>query len=197
MHWCVLARGKRKLQWRKTIVKVQNTVLKITKYIPKKYILVVLNEYHANAGPDAYKQWKVTVGKFGLGETNYRGIIPLGFAQSQQLTLANTLHLHKKLRTATWHLQDGLVHNQIDYILLPRCFKSSINKTKTRTYPGANIGSDYGLVPTNLKLKLNMKAMRVSRFKIQNLNITRTRFDLKNPEGRKVFRHWQSCSWTS
>lgn len=119
------------------------------------------------------------MGKFGLGETNYRGIIPLGFAQSQQLTLANTLHLHKKLRTATWHLQDGLVHNQIDYILLPRCFKSSINKTKTRTYPGANIGSDYGLVPTNLKLKLNMKAMRVSRFKIQNLNITQTRFDLK------------------
>ncbi|PVD22648.1 hypothetical protein C0Q70_15903 [Pomacea canaliculata] len=35
----------------------------------------------------------------------------------------------------------------------PTRFKASINKVKTRTYPGTGTGSDHDLVQTNLKLK--------------------------------------------
>lgn len=53
-------------------------------------------------------------------------------------TLAHTLNTHKKIEDATWHFPDDLVHNLIDFILMPRCFKSNINKTKTWIYPGAS-----------------------------------------------------------
>ena len=38
------------------------------------------------------------------------------------------------------------VDNQIDFILTLQCFKSSINKTNTRSFPSANSGSDHDLV---------------------------------------------------
>jgi len=105
-------------------------------------------------GPDAFEEWRGTVGRYGLGTTNDRGIRLLKFAKSHNLTLANTLHPHKLSRTATWHSPDGKTHNQIDYILFPQRLKSSINKAMTRTFPGADIGSDHDLVLTNIKLKL-------------------------------------------
>ena len=71
------------------------------------------------------------------------------------MTLANTLHPHKLSRITTWHAPNVLVHNQIDYILTPPRFKLSINKAKTRTYPGADVDSDHDLVLMVMKLKLN------------------------------------------
>ena len=64
--------------------------------------------------------------------------------------MANTLHPHKDSIITTWHSSNGLVHNQIDYILTPKRFKSSIIRSSTRTYPGADVNSDHDLVMSNL-----------------------------------------------
>lgn len=60
----------------------------------------------------------------------------LEFAQSHRI-IFNTLDSLMKTMTSTWHSPDGIVPNQID-IHLQRCFKSSTNKAKTRTYPGTD-----------------------------------------------------------
>ena len=116
--------------------------------------MIVQGDWNAKIGQDAYAHWTGTVGKFGVGETNDRGLRLLEFAKSHRLTIANTLFPHKLSRKTTWHAPNGQVHNQIDFILAPCRFKSSINKAKTRTYPGADIGSDHDLVLMVLKLKL-------------------------------------------
>ena len=121
---------------------------------PKKDIIIVQGDFNAKVGPDAYQQWAGTVGKYGCGETNERGLRLLEFAMSQRLTIANTLYPHKLSRRTTWHAPNGNTHNQIDFILVPKRFKSSVNLAKTRTYPGADIGSDHDLVLLNMKLRL-------------------------------------------
>ena len=144
--------------------------------------MIVQGDWNAKVGPDAYRSWAGTVGRFGLGETNDRGNRLLEFAMSHRLTLANTLHPHKQSRTTTWHSPNGQTHNQIDYILVPQRFKSSINKANTRTFPGADIGSDHDLVMSTLKLKL--KAKRCPKN-------PRIRFDLeklKDPKIADVFQ---------
>ena len=96
--------------------------------------------------------------------------------------MANTLHPQKPSRTTTWHAPNGNVHNQIDFILAPQRYKSSINKANTRTFPGADIGSDHDLVLMTIKLKL--KAQRTTKN-------PRIRFDLeklKDPEIVEVFQ---------
>ena len=150
--------------------------------VPKKDILIVQGDWNAKVGPDAFDTWAGTVGRFGLGQTNDRGLRLLEFARSHSLTLANTLHPHKFSCTTTWHSPDGQVHNQIDYILAPQRFKSSINKAQTRTFPGADIGSDHDLVMMSFQLKLKTK---------RNGRSPRIRFDLeklRDPAISKAFQ---------
>ena len=59
----------------------------------------------------------------------------------QQFVLANTLGNHKPSRRWTWHSPDGTHHNQIDYILVKKRFCSGIKTARTRTFPGADVGS--------------------------------------------------------
>jgi len=109
-------------------------------------------------GPDAYQDWSGTVGRFGCGETNDRGIRLLEFAKSNHLTLANTLYPHKVSRRTTWHAPNGQVHNQIDFILTQQRFKSSINKAKTRTFPGEDVGSDHDMVLMTFKTEAQQES---------------------------------------
>lgn len=148
----------------------------------KKDLLIIQGDWNAKIGSDAYNNWAGTVGRFAFGTTNDRGLRLLEFAKTHNLTLANTLHPHKPSRSATWHSPDGMHHNQIDYILAPQRFKSSINKAKTRTYPGADIGSDHDLVLCTIKLKLNLKRREKG---------LRLRFDvdkLKDPKIAEIFQ---------
>ena len=66
-----------------------------------KDILVVQGDWHAKVGPDAYQHWAGTIGRFGIEETNNRGLRLLKFSKSHRRIFANTLHLHKLYRTAT------------------------------------------------------------------------------------------------
>lgn len=140
---------------------------------PKKDILIIQGDWNAKVGPDAHNQWAGTAGRFGIGDTNDRGLRLLEFASSHSLTLANTLFPHKTSRRTTWHSPNGKVHNQIDFILVPQKLKSSINKAKTRTFPGADIGSDHDMVLLTLKLKLKKNNKQGSpriRFNVDKLN---------------------------
>ena len=157
---------------------LENTIKKI----PKKDILIVQGDFNAKVGPDAYDNWAGTVGQYGTGNTNDRGLRLLEFAGSQRLTIANTLYPHKLSRRTTWHAPNRKTHNQIDFILTPRRFKSSINRAKTRTYPGADIGSDHDLVLMTMKVKLKKK---------QTAANPRIKFDLeklKDPQINEIFQ---------
>ena len=100
---------------------------------PKKDILLVQGNWNAKVSPYAYQHWAGTIGRLGIGKTNDRGWRLREFAKSHQLTFANALHPHKLSRTATWHAPNGQVHHQIDFILTPQRFQSSINKADTRS----------------------------------------------------------------
>ena len=55
---------------------------------PKKDILVVLGDWNAKVGEDAFKNWKGTCGRYCNPETNERGLRLLEFACYNDLVLA-------------------------------------------------------------------------------------------------------------
>ena len=122
---------------------------------PKKDFLVILGDWNAKAGTDAHNIWPNSIGRYGHGSTNSSGERLLEFAEKHKFVLANTLY------------------NQIDYILTPQRLNSSIITTSTRTYPGADIGSDHDLVLCYLKLKLCIRKRAITN---------RIRFDLDKLE---------------
>ena len=66
--------------------------------------------------------------------------------------------------------------------MVQRCFQTSVNIAKTRSFPGADIGSDHDLVMMTFKLHLT---------KVSEQGHTRIRFDLeklKDPEIAETFK---------
>ena len=99
-----------------------------------------------------------------------RKVSYLEFATFNNLVLTNTLDPHKPSRRWTWQSPDGNHHNQIDYILVKKRFRSGVNIHRTRSFPAADIGSDHDLV---------MMTFRVRLKKASKLNQPRLKFDLE------------------
>ena len=94
---------------------------------------------------DASAGWKGIVGKFGIGETNERGLKLLEFAKRHQLTAVKTQFGHKLARSTTWHSPDGRTHNQIGCICVRRRHSTGVNRARTRTFNKPDIGSDQAI----------------------------------------------------
>ena len=101
---------------------------------PKKDILVVHGDWNANVGRYACGNWQGICGPFCNDDTNERGLRLLEFATFNDLVLANTFVLHKASRRCTWHSPNGQHHNQIDYILVRKHFRSGVNIARTLVF---------------------------------------------------------------
>ena len=141
-----------------------------TDQTPKQDILVVQGDWNAKVGKDAQADWGKVCESYCNVETNERGLRLLECATFNNLVLTNTLSLHKSSRRWSWHSPDGKHHNQIVNILVKKRFRSGVNIHRTRSFPGADIGSDHDLV---------MMTFRVRLKKARKPNQPRLRFDLE------------------
>ena len=114
----------------------------------------MLGNWNAKVAEDAFKNWTGTCGCYCNPETNERRLRLLEFTCYNDLVLANTLGKHLVSRRWTLQSPNGGYHNQIDYIMVRRCFMTSVNTTKTRSFQGADIGSDHDLVMLSFRLHL-------------------------------------------
>ena len=92
--------------------------------------------------------------------------------------LANTFGHHKASRRWTWHSPNGQLHNQIDYILVRKRFRLGVNSARTRSFLGADIGSDHDFLK---KKKKNSKPKQ-----------TRLEFDLERLKDPSVLDTFQA-----
>ena len=75
---------------------------------------------------------------------------------------------------------DGKNHNQIDYILVKKRFRSGVNIHRTRSFPGADIGSDHDLVMMTFQGRLkitrkpNQPRLRFNLEKLRNPDVACT-----------------------
>ena len=141
---------------------------------PKKDILVVQGDWNAQVGKDACENRQGICGPFCNDNTNERGLRLLEFATFDDLVLANTVCHHKASRRWTWHSPNWHHHNQIDYILVRKRFRSGVNSAITRTH-------DLLIMTFHHRLK------RISKPKH-----TRLKFDLEKLKDPKVLEIFQA-----
>ena len=132
-------------------------------------------------GKDACGNWQGICGLLCNDYTTERGLCLLEFATFNDLVLANTFGHRKTSRRWTWPSPNGQHHNQIDYILVRKCFQSGVNIARTRSFPEADIEGDHDLLMMTFYLRLK----RISKPKH-----TRLKFDLekrKDPDVLEAF----------
>ena len=111
-------------------------------------------DWNAEVGRDACGNWQGICGPFCNDDTNERGLRLPEFAPFNDLVLANIFGHHKASRRWTRHSPNGQHHNQIDYILVRKRFRSGVNIARTRSFPGADTGRDYDLLMMTVRLRL-------------------------------------------
>ena len=111
-------------------------------------------DWNAKVGKEACENWQDICGPFCNDNTNERGPRPLEFATFGDLLLANTFGQHKASRRWTWHCPNGQHHNQIDYVIARKRFRSGVNNARTRSFSGVDIGSDHDLLMMTFHLRL-------------------------------------------
>ena len=80
-------------------------------------------------------------------------------------------------------VNDGKHHNQIDYILVKERFRSGVSIHRTRSFPGADIGSGHNLEVMTFRVRLK---------KARKPNQPRLRFDLEELRDPDVARTFQA-----
>ena len=121
---------------------------------PRKDILVVQGDWNAKVGRDACGNWHGICGPFCDDDTNERRLRLLEFVTSNNLVLANTFGRHKASRKWTWHSPNGQHHNQVDYFLVGKNFRSGVKSARSRSFPGPDTGSDHDLLMMTFHLRL-------------------------------------------
>ena len=136
-------------------------------------------------GRDACGNWQGICGPFCNDDTNERGLRLLEFANFNDLVLANTFCHHKVSRRWTWHSPKGQHHNQIDYILVRKRFRSGVNIARTRSFPGADIASDHDLLMVTFHLRMK---------RINKPEHTRLKFGLEKLKILSVLETFQAMT---
>ena len=126
--------------------KVQEALDKIN----SKDVIIMMGDWNAKIGGN--RPSNNYRGKCGLGMRNERGDRLADFCASNDLVITNTTFKHHPRRLYTWISPGDRIRNQIDYIMVPKRWQSSIQDVKTR--PGADCGSDHQMLVCKLKLKL-------------------------------------------
>ena len=140
-------------------------------------------ETNAKVGRDACENWQGICGPFCNDDTKERGLRLLEFSNSNDLVLANTFGHHKAPRRWTRHSPNGQNHNQIDYILVKKRFRSGVNIARTRSFTGAHTGSDHDLLRMTFRLRLK---------KISKPKHTILKFDLEKLKDPNVMETFQA-----
>ena len=120
----------------------------------KRTFFVVQRDWNAKMGRDACGNWQGISGPFFNDDTNKRGLKTSGVCHLIDLVLADTFNHQKASRRWNWHSPNGQHHNQFDYILVRKRFRSGVNSARTWSFPGAEIGSDHDLLMMAFHLRL-------------------------------------------
>ncbi|XP_012552626.1 uncharacterized protein LOC105842911 [Bombyx mori] len=121
--------------------------------ISKREILMIQGDWNAKIGnTEQDDHIRHILGKYGLGTRNERGEVLIDFCVSNNLTITNTSFKHHKRRLYTWSSPGDRYRNQIDFITIANRWKSAV--TNTRTFPGADCGSDHQLLVADIRVRL-------------------------------------------
>lgn len=99
------------------------------------------------------KHFLPIIGSESVHDTcNDNGLRVISFAASKDMIISSTTFPHKDIHKITWKSPGGKTANQIDHVLIQKCFRSCI--IDVRSFRGADWDTDHFLVLPTLRINL-------------------------------------------
>ncbi|CAF4219297.1 unnamed protein product, partial [Adineta steineri] len=133
--------------------KLQQTVDKV----PRGDMLLILGDFHARVGKQQNLTSKNVTGPHAVDKINENGKQLIDFCSHNELIVSNTFYQHKAVHQMTWKHPATKKWHMLDYTLVNKKFRSSVEDVRVFRNAAGAIGTDHHLVRTKLKFHLRWR----------------------------------------
>ena len=146
--------------------------------VPTNDLLLIMGDFNARVGLQQNYTSNNVVGPHTTGHINENGQRLLDFCSTNNLLISNTFFQHKCVHQTTWMHPGNKQWHTLDYTLVNRKFRSSVEDVRVHRTAAGSIGTDHHLLRTKLKFHLRSRKkrprnhrIRLNRKKMRNENL--------------------------
>ena len=151
--------------------------------VPANDLLLIMGDFNARVGKQQHMISSKVVGPHTVDYINENGQRLIDFCAMNNLIISNTFFQHKREHQTTWMHPANKKWHMLDYTLINRKFRSSVEDVRVHRMAAGAIGTDHHLLRT--KLKFHLKA-RKKTSKQHHVHLDQRKF--KNEHLVKVFQ---------
>jgi hypothetical protein len=133
--------------------KLQQTVDKV----PRGDMIMIMGDFNARVSKQQNLTTKNVIGPYAVDKINENGQRLVDFCSQNDLIVANTFYQHKLVHQMTWKHPGNKKWHMLDYTLVNKKFRSSVEDVRVLRNAAGAIGTDHHLVRTKLKLHLRSR----------------------------------------
>ncbi|CAF3398890.1 unnamed protein product [Rotaria socialis] len=155
-------------------LKLQQTVDKV----PRGDMLLIMGDFNARVGKQQNQTTKNVIGPHTVDKINENGQHLIDFCSHNDIIVANTFYQHKTVHQMTWKHPGNKRWHMLDYTLVNKKFRSSVEDVRVYRNAAGAIGTDHHLVKAKLRLHLRCRkkaekpqCLRLDMNKIKNDNL--------------------------
>ena len=126
--------------------------------VPKGDMLLVIGDFNARVGTDQHLTSRYVVGPYAVDEINENGKHLVDFCSINNLIICNTFFQHKPVHQMSWMHPGSKKWHMIDYTLVNKQFRSSVEDVRVHRTAAGAIGTDHHLL--RIKLKFHLRSRR-------------------------------------
>ena len=147
-------------------------------------MILLMGDFNAQISKQQHQTASSVVGPHAIDELNENGQRLIDFCSHNDLIISNTFFEHKLIHKTSWMHAGSKKWHMIDYTLINRKFRSSVEDVRVLRSCIGSIGTDHHLLRTKLKfhLKSRRKGNRISR------SIRLDKKKLQHPIRRREFQ---------
>ncbi|CAM4833486.1 unnamed protein product [Rotaria magnacalcarata] len=150
---------------------------------PKCDMLLIIGDFNARVGQEQHRTSSSVVGPHAVDTINDNGEHLVDFCSINNLIMCNTFFQHKSVHQKSWMHPGSKTWHMLDYTLVNKKFRSSIEDVRVHRTAAGAIGTDHHLLRIKLKFHLNSR-----RKIIKNQLLRVDRKNLKNEQLKMAFQ---------
>jgi hypothetical protein len=159
---------------------LQDTINKVS----TEDMLLVMGDFNARLGGNQQQQiLNYVIGPFTVDKENENGTRLTEFCSINNIIVSNTFFQHKLVHQTSWMHPGTKVWHMLDYTLVNKKFRSSVENVRMFRRAAGAIGTDHHLMRAKIKFHLKSRRKRVSK-KTVKYDITK----LKNEKSLEMFQ---------
>jgi hypothetical protein len=157
--------------------------------VSTKDMIIIMGDLNARVGQDQHKQrqkheTRSGVGPFTVDIENENGIRLTDFCELNNLIISNTFFKHKLTHQTSWMHPRTKRWHMIDYTLVNKKFRSSVEDVRMFRKAVGAIGTDHHLMRVKIRIHLKSRRKNINQKKI---NVDSTK--LKDDKLQSAFRN--------